>query len=130
MKKITFIVGFFAALSMPLFGSLNALAGSLVIEVPDDPEPTTEVATYQCDTGTSKERIEATYLNAGNISLVDFKWNGKRIIASRSISASGAKYMGGPYIWWTKGNEAILSDLINDPENKKPIQCVEEQKTE
>ncbi|WP_375665043.1 MliC family protein [Bartonella sp. TT121SHDZB] len=129
MKK-AFIVGFFAALSLPLFGSLNAFAGSLVIEVPDDPEPTTEVVAYQCDTSTNKKRIEATYLNAGNISLVDFKWNGKRIIASRSISASGVKYMGGPYIWWTKGNEATLSDLINDPEEKNLIRCVEEQKTE
>ncbi|CAK02611.1 MliC family protein [Bartonella tribocorum] len=130
MKKIAFIVGFFASLSLPLFGSLNAFAGSLVIEVPDDPEPTTEVATYQCDTDTGKEHVEVTYLNAGNISLVDFKWQGKRILASRSISASGAKYMGGPYIWWTKGNEAMLSDLINDPEEKNLIQCVEEQKTE
>ncbi|PIT70151.1 MliC family protein [Bartonella tribocorum] len=130
MKKIAFIVRFFAALSLPLFGSLNAFAGSLVIEVPDDPEPKTEVIAYQCETSTSKERVEVTYLNAGNISLVDFKWQGKRIIASRSINASGAKYMGGPYIWWTKGNEATLSDLINDPEEKNLIQCVEEQKTE
>ncbi|MBB4075854.1 membrane-bound inhibitor of C-type lysozyme [Bartonella fuyuanensis] len=129
MKK-AFIIGFFAVLSLPLFGSLNAFAGSLVIEVPDDPEPTTKITAYQCDTGTSKERVEATYLNADNISLIDFKWNGKRIIASRSISASGVKYMGGPYIWWTKGNEATLSDLINDPEEKNLIQCVEEQKTE
>ncbi|QEE12966.1 MliC family protein [Bartonella krasnovii] len=130
MKKIAFIVGFFISFSLPLFNSLNAFAGSLVIEVPDDPEPTTEVTTYQCGTGTSKEHVEVTYLNAGSISLVDFKWQEKRIIASRSISASGAKYMGGPYIWWTKGNEATLSDLINDPEEKNLIQCVEEQKTE
>ncbi|EJF87137.1 MliC family protein [Bartonella rattimassiliensis] len=129
MKK-AFIIGFFAALSLSLFSSLNAFAGSLVIEVPDDPEPTTEIVSYQCDTGTSKEHIEVTYLNAGNISLVDFKWNGKRIIASRSINASGVKYMGGSYIWWTKGDEATLSDLINDPEGKNLIQCVEEQKTE
>ncbi|WP_144752289.1 MliC family protein [Bartonella saheliensis] len=130
MKKIAFIVGFFISLSLPLFGSLNAFAGSLVIEVPDDPEPTTEVITYQCETGTNKEHVEVTYLNAGSISLVDFKWQEKRIIASRSMSASGAKYMGGPYIWWTKGNEATLSDLINDPEEKNLIQCLEEQKTE
>lgn len=130
MKKIAFIVGFFAALSLPLFGSLNAFSGSLVIEVPDEPKPTTEIATYQCDTGTGKEHVEVTYLNADNISLVDFKWQGKRIIASRSISASGVKYMGGPYIWWIKGDKARLSDLINDPEEKNLILCVEEQKTE
>ncbi|WP_175868644.1 MliC family protein [Bartonella gabonensis] len=130
MKKIAFIVGFFTALSLPLFSSVHAFAGSLVIKVPDDPEPTTEVTAYQCETNTSKEHVEVTYLNAGSISLVDLKWQGKRIIASRSMSASGAKYMGGPYIWWTKGNEATLSDLINDPEEKNLIQCVEKQKTE
>ncbi|WP_019219287.1 MliC family protein [Bartonella florencae] len=130
MKKIAFIVGFFAVLSLPLFGSLNAFAGSLVIEVPDDPEPTTTVAVYQCETGTSKERVEATYLNAGNISLVDFKWKGKRIIASNVISASGARYVAGPYIWWSKADEATFYDLRNDPEEKNSIHCVKEQKTE
>ncbi|WP_375673071.1 MliC family protein [Bartonella sp. TS82HLJMH] len=130
MKKISFTKQFFMTLSVFLLGSINALASSLVIEVPDDPEPTTETVSYQCDMGTSKEHVEATYHNAGNIALVDLKWNGKRIIGSNVIAASGGKYVGGQYIWWITKNEAIFYDLINDPKEEKPIHCVEEKSTE
>ncbi|WP_375622083.1 MULTISPECIES: MliC family protein [unclassified Bartonella] len=130
MKKISFTKQFFITLSVLLLGSINALASSLVIEVPDDPEPTTETVSYQCDMGTSKEYVEATYYNAGNIALVDLKWNGKRIVGSNVISASGGKYVGGQYIWWITKNEAIFYDLINDPKEEKPIHCVEEKSTE
>ncbi|WP_375639905.1 MULTISPECIES: MliC family protein [unclassified Bartonella] len=129
MKKISFTKQFFITLSVLLLGSINALASSLVIEVPDDPEPTTETVSYQCDMGTSKEYVEATYYNAGNIALVDLKWNGKRIVGSNVIAASGGKYVGGQYIWWITKNEAIFYDLINDPKEEKPIHCVEEKST-
>ncbi|WP_208435471.1 MliC family protein [Bartonella phoceensis] len=125
MKQTSFTLRFFAILSLLFFGSVSAFANSLIIEVPDDPVPTTETVVYQCDMGTSKEPFEATYHNANNISLVDLKWKGNRIIGSNVIAASGAKYVGGPYIWWTQRNEAIFYDLINDPKEEKPISCVE-----
>ncbi|GAA5096340.1 MliC family protein [Bartonella acomydis] len=128
MKKNIFTTRLCAVLSLFLFSSLNTFAASLVIEVPNDPEPTTETIAYQCDIDTNKERVEASYLNAGNISLVDFKWKGKRIIGSRSMSASGAKYVGGQYVWWTTKNEVVFYDLINDPKEEKPIYCVEEER--
>ncbi|GAA5096333.1 MliC family protein [Bartonella acomydis] len=124
MKKTLHILGFLATSS--LFSLGNTFAASLVIEMPDNPEPTTQTVTYQCDTGTNKERIEATYHNAGHISLVDFKWKGDRIIAANVIAASGAKFMGEQYIWWEKNKEVTLYDLINDPEEKNPILCKDE----
>ncbi|MBB5073712.1 membrane-bound inhibitor of C-type lysozyme [Bartonella callosciuri] len=130
MKKTSFTVQFLTTLSLSLLGLTSAFASSLVIEVPDDPEPTIQTIAYQCDMGTSKERFEATYHNAGTISLVDLKWKGKRMIGSNVIAASGAKYVGGPYIWWTQKNEATFYDLMNDPNEEKPINCVEEQGTE
>ncbi|WP_375706329.1 MliC family protein, partial [Bartonella sp. AA2SXKL] len=93
MKKQPFNVRFFVALSLSLFGSINAFANSLIIQVPDDPEPTTQTIFYQCDMGTVKERVEATYHTAGTIALVDLKWKDKRIIGSNVIAASGAKYV-------------------------------------
>ncbi|BBL54019.1 hypothetical protein MF1_12770 [Bartonella quintana] len=130
MKKKPFTIRFFVILSLSLFGSINAFADSLIIEIPDNPELITQTSSYQCDMETNKEHVEVTYLTAGNIALVDFKWKGKRIIGSNVIAASGAKYVGGPYIWWTKGNEALLYDLVNDPKEEKPIRCVEEKSTE
>ncbi|WP_208437122.1 MliC family protein [Bartonella taylorii] len=130
MKKNFFNLQFLAVLSLSLFNSISAFAGSLVIEVPDDPEPTKETVIYQCSAETKKERVEATYYNAGEIALVDLKWNGKRVIASNVIAASGAKYVGGEYVWWTKKDEATFYNLINDPKEEMPLNCVEEKGTE
>ncbi|WP_455480712.1 MliC family protein [Bartonella sp. B12(2025)] len=126
MKKTLLILEFFAALSLSIFSSVSAFAGSLIIEVPDHPEPMTQTITYQCDTGTSKGRVEAIYLNADNISLVDFKWRGYRTIAANVIATTGTKYAGAHYIWWKTNNEVTLYDLVNDPEEKKPILCKDE----
>lgn len=126
MKKTLHILGFLAASSVSLFSSSNAFAGSIIFEIPDNPEPTTQKVTYRCDTGISKERVEATYHNAENISLVDFKWKGDRVIAANVIAASGVKYAGAQYIWWEKNKEVTLYDLANDPEETKPILCKDE----
>ncbi|AQX31484.1 MliC family protein [Bartonella schoenbuchensis] len=133
MKKILPILGLFAlgafVIFYFLFNKTNIFSSSLVIEVPSNSNPTKETVVYQCGTQTNRERIEVTYLNAGNISLVDFTWNGERIIGANVIAASGSKYAGAQYIWWTTKNEAILYDLINDPNEEKPIMCEEERNT-
>ncbi|MET3589092.1 membrane-bound inhibitor of C-type lysozyme [Bartonella silvatica] len=126
MKKTLHILGFLAASSLSLFSSGNALAGALTFEVPDNPEPKAQTIAYQCDTGTSKERIEATYLKADNISLVDFKWEGDRVIAAHVIATTGKKYAGAQYIWWKTNNEVKLYNLAHDPEEKNPILCKDE----
>ncbi|WP_455466049.1 MliC family protein [Bartonella sp. B39] len=125
-EKTLLVLGFLVSLNLSLFNSISAFAGSLIIEVPDNPEPKTENITYQCDTGTSKERVEAIYHNADNISLVDFKWKSDRVIAANTITTTGTKYAGAHYIWWKTNNEVILYDLINDPEEKNPIFCKDE----
>ena len=48
------------------------------------------------------------------------------VVAANVISGSGAKYAGGIYIWWTKGETADLYNLMDDPEQEKPISCVEQ----
>ncbi|EJF74626.1 MliC family protein [Bartonella alsatica] len=124
MKKTLHILGFWAASNLILFSSGNALAGSLILEIPENPE--TQTITYQCDTGTNKERVEATYFKTDNISLVDFKWKGDRVIAANVIAATGAKYAGAQYIWWEENKDVTLYDLAQDPEEKQPILCKDE----
>ncbi|EJF80424.1 MliC family protein [Bartonella doshiae] len=126
MKKTLHILGFLTALSLSLFGSGNTLAASLIIEVPDNPEPTTQTISYQCDTKTGKERVEATYLDAGNISLVDFRWKGERVLAANVIADTGKKYEGEWYVWWKMNDEVTLYDHLRDPERKTPIRCKDE----
>lgn len=129
MKKKFFNLQFLAVLSLSMFSSISAFAGSLVIEVPDDPEPTKETIVYQCSSETQKQRVEATYYNIGEIALVDLKWNGKRIIAANVIAASGAKFVGGEYVWWTKGNEASFYNTLTE-DRALSLECVKEKSTE
>lgn len=48
---------------------------------------------------------------------------GRIIVASSVICGSGAKYQGGAYVWWSKGEEADLYDLMADPQMQKPLHC-------
>ncbi|MGE6785746.1 META domain-containing protein [Ensifer adhaerens] len=62
--------------------------------------------------------VEAEYINAGPVSLVTFTIDGTFVVASNVIAASGAKYAGGQYVWWTKGEEATLFDATKGDEDK------------
>ncbi|KEG21301.1 MliC family protein [Bartonella bacilliformis] len=123
MKKVLLILGSLAILGVLLFKQISVSAGSLIIEVPEDPNPTKTTVMYQCDTETDKEKIAATYLNASMISLVDFTWKGQRVIGANVIAASGVKFAGAQYIWWIKKDQAILYNLIDDPTEENPIRC-------
>ncbi|EYS95529.1 MliC family protein [Bartonella bacilliformis] len=126
MKKVLLILGslaILAILGVLLFKQTGISVGSLIIEVPEDPNPTKTTVMYQCDTETDKEQISVTYLNADTISLVDFTWRGQRVIGANVIAASGVKFAGAQYIWWIKKDDAILYNLIDDPTEENPIRC-------
>lgn len=50
-------------------------------------------------------------------------------MASNVVSASGAKYVGGEYVWWTKGNEASFYHTLTE-DHAMSLTCVEEKSTE
>jgi membrane-bound inhibitor of C-type lysozyme len=56
---------------------------------------------YSC---TNKARVQVTY-NGDSARLV---FNNKIYLMKSAISASGARYIGGGYTWWTKANEGSL----------------------
>ncbi|MEI2299290.1 META domain-containing protein [Ensifer sp. MJa1] len=66
--------------------------------------------------------VEAEYINAGPVSLVTFTIDGTFVVASNVISGSGAKFAGGQYIWWTKGDTATLFDATKS-EQDQGIAC-------
>ncbi|MCZ7447571.1 MliC family protein [Agrobacterium rhizogenes] len=103
----------------------GALAEDLVIPLPKDTAVEKVETTYQC----AAERVEAVYFNAGDVSLVRLGFKDGMTIAANVISGSGAKYQGGIYVWWSKGDEADLYDLMADPDMKKPVHCVDVKKS-
>jgi membrane-bound inhibitor of C-type lysozyme len=58
-------------------------------------------AKYACTNGS---RVQATY-NGDKARLV---LNGRVYLMTQAMSASGVRYIGGGYTWWTKGDKADL----------------------
>ncbi|MBW9071439.1 MliC family protein [Agrobacterium deltaense] len=112
-----------AAFSMSV--ATGAMAEELVIPLPNDTTVEKVETVYQC----AADKVEAVYFNAGEISLVRLGLKNGVTVAANVISGSGAKYQGGIYVWWSKGEEADLYDLMVDPEMKKPVHCVEARKS-
>lgn len=99
----------------------TASAASLEIPLPEGVEAETVEASYACGDRT----INVSYINAGDISLALLEFEDKTVVASNVVSASGARYSGGQYIWWTKGDSADLYDLMEGGEDAPAISCRE-----
>ncbi|ABQ60496.1 hypothetical protein H721_00464 [Brucella ovis IntaBari-2006-46-332] len=108
-----------AALS---FAASAASASEITIKLPDSVKVSTNSILYKC----GAKDLSVTYYNAGDISLAKLELEDETVVASNVISGSGAKYAGSVYIWWTKGKTASLYNLIDNPEEDKPISCVEQ----
>ncbi|MBC8717959.1 MliC family protein [Ochrobactrum sp. Marseille-Q0166] len=112
-----------AGLSLIASGAVSgAMAGDITIPLPDDVEVTENSVLYKC----GDQNISATYYNAGENSLVQLEMENNTVIAANVLAGSGAKYAGGVYIWWSKGDGADLYNLMDDPDQEKPISCTEE----
>ncbi|QRQ88533.1 MliC family protein [Cupriavidus oxalaticus] len=64
---------------------------------------------YQCD---GDKTLTVRYFNSGDNQAVVFRLDGKPVLAVTTVSASGARYVGGRYEWWTKGDTGTLRDLM------------------
>ncbi|WP_042886546.1 MliC family protein [Cupriavidus necator] len=71
---------------------------------------------YQCDGG---KTLSVRYFNSPDNQAAVFRLDGKPVLAVTTVSASGARYIGGRYEWWTKGEEGTLRDLMQG-ENAAP----------
>jgi membrane-bound inhibitor of C-type lysozyme len=85
-----------------------ARAGEIVIPLPAGATVETSKAPYDCG---AFGPIEARYFNAPPVALASLAFKGEFLVMSNVIAASGARYAGGKYIWWTKGNGADLYDV-------------------
>lgn len=101
MKTMTCTAFFAATLSQPLAAEPAQIA----------------TARYLCERGA---RVEATYINAGDSSFAVIGIEGRQIGFEVAASASGARYVSAdpaqPYVWWTKGETAMLLHGTGDAE--------------
>lgn len=108
-----------AAVGLLAAGASSAAAADVTLSL-DAPVERSSVA-YACR-GAAPMTVE--YVNAGDNSLALVPVDGRTLVFVATLAASGVRYASGPYVWWTKGDEASLSDLRNG-EDADPIATCE-----
>lgn len=85
-----------------------------------------DAVAYQCDDG---EVLRVQYINAVPNFLAIVPVDGENLLMTTVISGSGARYVSGPYEWWSHQGEATLRDVRLD-ENEAPLAtCTEASNT-
>ncbi len=111
MKDAVFLAG--ALLAM----TVAASATTVTLKLPGKEKPQTTRAAYACPA----QKVAVTYINTSANQFAVLDLGKSTIVAVSVISGSGARYVGQQYEWWTKGNEATFTDLMQSPQ--KPVTC-------
>lgn len=92
-----------------LFGAGAAHAADrIVISIPKGSSVVTTKVSYTCDT---MKGLTATYINAPPIALATVAFRDEFVVMANVLAASGARYAGDRFVWWTKGSTGSLYDL-------------------
>lgn len=82
-----------------------------------------KAVTYGCEGQDAP--IQVDYLNAAPNYLALIPIDGSTLVFNTVLSASGARYAAGKYIWSTKGPDASLYDLTQGANAKPVLTCTE-----
>lgn len=93
----------------------------LSISVGDGASNARTVAHYRCD----GQSMDVEYLNVEPDFLAIVPVDGLKRIFVQVMSASGARYASGQYIWWSKGKEASLYDQTKGEDAAPMLTCNE-----
>lgn len=116
MKPNAWIIPFCMAIVAPPAFAQASL--SVVLDL--DAESSVMTASYTCDNG---DGFAVQYVNTGPNSLALIPIDGQDVVFVNVVSGSGARYVSGPYEWWTKGDAATLT---NQFEAASAAQCLSE----
>jgi membrane-bound inhibitor of C-type lysozyme len=101
------------------FGQATTSASlTLTLESAGDIER--NVVTYQCD---DEQALAVQYINAAPNFLAIVPVEGVNHVFATTIAASGARYISGPYEWWSHQGEATLRDLMQDEDAEPLVSC-------
>jgi membrane-bound inhibitor of C-type lysozyme len=107
-----------------------AEAADLTIHLAGNDAPVTrQVVQFQCDStgvqlGLPAGAFSVEYLNGAGNSLAVVPIGGRSLIFASVVSASGARYAAGRYVWWDAGSRGIHLYLDFDSlDGKKQATC-------
>lgn len=104
MKRLALVV--FALICGP---HMTAAQTILSVALPLGPMDDVQTMTYACGDG---KVLSVQYINAGANSLAIVPIDGKNRIFVNVLSASGARYVSGADVWWSKGDTATLENTL------------------
>ena len=105
-------------LASPAFAEVTVGLG---VSITGDAE--VKSAKYDC---TGHDPFIVQYVNAAPNFLALIPIDGQTMVFVNTISASGAKYEAGQYVWWNKGTDATLSDVTEGLDAAPVLTCTEE----
>lgn len=109
---------FLPTLITMLVAAPGAQAAALELDLPYAGPVETSSVTYRCP----DYELTATYHNAGDIALAVLQFEARNIVVVTVPSASGARYAGGNFVWWTKGDQGDLYD-VSRGDDAEPVSC-------
>jgi membrane-bound inhibitor of C-type lysozyme len=116
------LCGAFVALATIAIPAAHAASGNghdgAPLAIRDIHVQSRQTFSYTCASG---KTFKVSYFNASNgqsFALVPV--DGRKVLLVGVVAASGVKYVGDRYAWWTKGPGGDLYDTMADP-NAKPI---------
>jgi membrane-bound inhibitor of C-type lysozyme len=80
------------------------------------------VINYLCD---NDRALSVQYINAAPNFLAIVPVEEQNLFFATTLSASGARYVSGPYEWWSHQGEATLRDLMQDEDAEPLATCTE-----
>lgn len=103
----------------------TAAETSLQLQISSDSDFQRHNITYDC---AADAPITVTYINAAPnfLAVVPIPEEAEPLVFASVISASGARYASGKWVWWSKGADAELYDTTLD-ENSPPVLTCSEQ---
>lgn len=100
---------------------------SLTLTLESNGDMERRLALYLCNDQTETLRVQ--YINAAPNFLAVVPVDGQNLVFAAALSASGARYVSGPFEWWSKGGEATLRDLMQDEDAAPLAECTESSNT-
>jgi membrane-bound inhibitor of C-type lysozyme len=120
----------FVAIGAGLWSSaVTGEAADLTIQLAGDTSVSRHVAQFQCDStgvqmGLPAGAFTVEYLDGAGNSLAVLPIGGHSLIFANVISASGARYASGRYIWWDAGSRGIhLYSDFDSLDGKQQATC-------
>lgn len=103
-----------------------AASASLTITLESTGDIERTISVYQCSNG---EVVAVQYINAAPNFLAIVPVDGEQHVFATTISGSGARYVSGPYEWWSHQGEGTLKDLMQDEDAEPILSCTQASNT-